>query len=696
MRTAAPKKSYIKPLLAGSAVVVIALIILLLKPFKFDVAPEQKAAATDNSLAVLYFDNVADPSDSDKMGQMITSLLITGLSESQYLQVASRQRLYDVLSQLGKGEAKSVDRTTASQVATKAGVRWMVTGEILQSSPRIVLTAEVSEVGTGKLVTTQKISGEPGEDVFAVADRLGQAIRENLALPTQARAEQTKSLAEVTTRSPEAYRYYTEGVDYNMRYYAKEAQGSFEKALSYDSTFAMVYYQLSNLAGISSDISPSQRLEWISKAERFADHASDKERLYIKSAGHFMRGEIGFSISVLNELLERWPNEVDALWTKVFACRSAARDYEGIAAAERAIQINPEFADAYNQLAYMYQRVGNQERSQWAIDRYAELTPGDANQYDSRADLYAYSGEAEKAKEQYRRALQVNPGFGDDHKLAFMYLATGDDERADSIFQSLASSGDPSRRAKGRAHLHIVDAYHGRFDKAARVLDDAIAADRKERYAGNWYLGKLASRMELHVVAREWDKAVAIAEIIAEKNEQDFPGIPDMFRLGLAVVMHWSGDKRGAQGVCDDLREEVAALKDTTGWSTSLDKIAAYDALLFKNDPRAACAAFGRTYLFNRGTPDAYHFGRAYLEIGDVDNAIKTLERDITYLREELFYSPYFHVRSRYVLAQAYEQSGQRDKAADQYRKFLEIWKDADPGFPEIEDARKRLAALTS
>ena len=200
--------------------------------------------------------------------------------------------------------------------------------------------------------------------------------------------------------------------------------------------------------------------------------------------------------------------------------------------------------------------------------------------------------------------------------------------------------------------------------------------------------------MELHVVAREWDKAVAIAEIIAEKNEQDFPGIPDMFRLGLAVVMHWSGDEQGAQGVCDDLHEEISALKDTTGWTTSLDKIAAYDALLFKNDPRAACAAFGRTYLFNRGTPDAYHFGKAYLEIGDVDNAIKTLERDITYLREELFYSPYFHVRSHYVLGMAYEQSGQKDKAAIQYKKFLDIWKDADPGIPEIDDARKRIAAL--
>ena len=46
------------------------------------------------------------------------------------------------------------------------------------------------------------------------------------------------------------------------------------------------------------------------------------------------------------------------------------------------------------------------------------------------------------------------------------------------------------------------------------------------------------------------------------------------------------------------------------------------------------------------------------------------------------------------MLGKIYEQQVKTAKAIENYEKFLDLWKDADPDIAEVEDASKRLAGL--
>ncbi len=101
---------------------------------------------------------------------------------------------------------------------------------------------------------------------------------------------------------------------------------------------------------------------------------------------------------------------------------------------------------------------------------------------------------------------------------------------------------------------------------------------------------------------------------------------------------------------------------------------------------------------------------RVYAQRGEVVKAISEYERllkpDIAaevpspeYSRPKLplgapdvvyLIHPLYHYR----LGLLYEKAGEVAKARAQYEKFLDLWKNADPGRPEVEDARKRLAGL--
>lgn len=670
------RRSRYIPAIAFAAVVVA---LLILQPWKLEFEATKQAVADENRVAIMYFDNLVDPDDPQKLGEIITNLLITDLSESQY-RVVSSQRLYDLVKLLGEEGAKTVDRNLASRIAEEAGATWMLMGKILQVTPELVVTSQLVEVSTGDVIASQRVSGKPGESVFSVADKLTTEARHDLILPAGLQSVQDMDVAEVTTHSPEAYRLYLNGVDSYRKYYLSDAARYFEEALTFDSTLAMAYYYLAKLKDGAL----------ISEAMKYSYKASTTERGYIFSLAALTAGDKEKASAELLELTKSYPDEKTAFYL-LGSYSKGSGDFEAaIGYLNDAIRIDPLYKEAYNQLAYVYSAMGEFEKSIEAIDKYIFLAPDEANPYDSRGDICALNGRLEQAIESYEKALEVRPDYRySRQKIAHMYLFNGDYAQADSCYRELIASASEPARLRSRFNLALIPIRQGRFRQALHVLDSVMTPGEK------YYTSE--PRLRALILEGMNDSVQALSmlrDALLDDSLIQIQGDIAVRSIHCRLLARY-GDFAGAESASKDLTRRLreADIPLITHWYTvgTIEFYrgnfeAAIQALEKSNDDTERKPCFAVPYML----------ARAYQESGRLEDAVAIFEKELSDYNYWRLYWGVWNVEAHYYLGLAYEGLGLHDKAIEQYGTFLDIWQNADSGIASLDDARKRLARLES
>ncbi len=692
------------PALVVVALVIIGIIIWRLIPRK-EAIPSVPSGKP--SIAILYFKNNTGDEGLDHWRTMITDLFIADLNQSKYIDVLSGERLFQIFSDLNQLEAKSYSSDILKQVATQGRVNHLLVGNYAKAGDTIRINVTLQEAHTGKTIASEGVEGKGEESIFSMVDELTKKIKPNFKLsPEEIADDIDKEVGNITTSSPEAYKYYVEGRRAFLKGEMRQNILLMEKAIAIDPDFAMAYRSLAmsyNNLGLMSE-----RDKYMQKALESSDRSSDRERYRIQG-DFYLSSEKTYdkAIESYDKLLELYPedsignNNLGLLYYRLEEWDKAIERYDVCR------RIKATFVPSYGGLADSYRAIGMHEKATQALEFYLNNVADDAAIRQELAYNYLFDEKYDLARAEINKAIAFDPGqFFNFFYGGLNFYLQQDFEKAEEEYLKLLEQSEPRSIYFGRNGLAFLYLLQGRFEKSKDMLKPGI--ELIKRLGIKWAESEWHSSLAyFHLKSGNPEEALEESDE-AIKNAQEAEEFSlqrrALFFKGYSYVELESINK--AQEVADELGELIekgmnrkAARYHRTlmgmielkreNFSEAVEYfIEALSLLPYQHD---IVAPWTRDYHAVFIEPLAL----AYYQAGDLENARKQYER-ITSLMFGRFYCGDIYAKSFYMLGKIYQEQGKKEEAKEHYEKFLALWKDADPGIQEVSEAKKQLAALQS
>jgi serine/threonine protein kinase/tetratricopeptide (TPR) repeat protein len=687
------------PALIFIAVVVIGIIL-------WQVIPRDKAVpfspSDKPSLAVVYFMNETGDEALDHWRVALPRWLITDLSQSRYINVLPADRLFSVLRKLNLLEAKSYASEDLKSVVKEGRVNHIFQASFSKAGDIFRIDYSLQRADTLEIIASDYVTGKSEESFPSLVDDITRKIKANLELSEeQVTSDIDTEVSTITTNSPEAFKYYTVGRKFHIQGENRKGIKLMEQAVAIDPGFAMAYRSMAIAYGNLGYRTKAKEL--FQKALNLADRLSERERYRIQ-ADFYGREEITYdkAFEAYEKLLEIYPDERGArhnlavLYARIEENQKAIEHYEILIK-----KYKTDFIYTYTNLAARYEALGLYDKAKEVHEEYLNNFQDTAGIHGSLAFHYRYQGKYDLALEESDKAFALDPtnwrNFRDKGEI---YFYMGELKKAEEEYMKLLEREEPSANSRGMVRLARLLVLQGRFkdaiEMAKRGLKHAEEIGEKRWIRGSTgdlsYVELILGNHDraLELLIKRWNSAVEDEDYGAQRGT--------LFMLGLTYLEMKSIDE--AQQTADRLKKMI---EQAMNKKLIRNYYALMGAIEFNKNNYSKAIEFNKKAIpllsATSGThlPLAYHTGLAYYKAGDLANARQEYEKVIS-LTTGRHRSGDLYAKSLYMLGKIYEQQGNRSKAIENYEKFLDlwIWKNADPGIPEVEDARKRLAGLKS
>jgi tetratricopeptide (TPR) repeat protein/TolB-like protein len=672
---------------AAAVALLVAGLVVFLRP-----GPEaEPVEAARPSVAVLYFENTTGEPSLDWLRTGLTDMLVTDLSQSPQLEVLSTDRLYHILSELNREDERITSLDVVQEVADRAGVETVILGSFMKAGESIRINIRVQEARSGKILSSEKVEGVGEANLFPMVDDLTRRIKTNFEDST-ADTELDLDLKDVTTSSIEAYRYYVEGLRLHNRGKAEEAIPLLEKALEFDSAFAMA---LAKLAIVHGNL--FHRAESDQYAERALEHVSrltPRERYYIEGLYYDRQPETHeLSIEAYKKALELDPKHASARHNLARRYLLDERYQDAIPHFEELRRQGMTFPDTYAQLATAYAAGGELEKGRSILQEFGEQYPENAAGHRNLAGHAILSGNLEKALEFYEKAETLEPGSPDAATGRWtLYSLREQWEEAKAEVEPLTTSTDPSRKWMGKLYLATGRLYRGRLEEALAIWKESVNVFPQP---GPFSAIARAYVAEALLIKGEAGAALDMANKALEESDRTFPQQRNLRMAALAAAN--LGQWENAERIAAEYKRRAESLTPVS-WEREAHRLAG-ELALARGDAAEAISRLEQavSLLSQRGAlpppppphaPIWYSLASAYMAAGgQEDQAAEWFGRIIEGSVERNL-RPVEYIRSFYFLAKIHENRGDADKAREYYRRFYEYWKDGDIDRERVEEAR--------
>ncbi|MGE5180276.1 MAG: protein kinase domain-containing protein, partial [Bacteroidota bacterium] len=415
-------------LLAGAAALAFLIFLILVIRDRAGIGA-RNAEAAPRSIAVLSFQQMAEPSDPHGVAAMATSLLTVALGQSRVMPVLSNQRVHDVLRQMGKTE-RAVTGADALEVGRRAGAAYIVIGYIYRTDPEYVVGAEVSSTKDGAVLTSCRAQAPGGEQgLFAAIDSLTSVLERGLSSAGVDFQSGPVDVAALTTRNPAAYRAYVRGVDLLNRAERVEAAKALAEAVQADSTFGLAWYYLGVATWWLEDFDTARRV--VDRAMR-SGRLVGREREGLDGLQKLIQADYPGAARRYRALLERYPDDKEFLYGLGEALFHQGDDIAGARTAfDRTIALDPTFAVAFQHIVDIDVESGSVAAVVADCDRLQHLNPTNPVPTALKMDGIGRLGDAAGCVAIARELLARDSGNPAAlRQLAIYYRMTGDFDSA--------------------------------------------------------------------------------------------------------------------------------------------------------------------------------------------------------------------------------------------------------------------------